>query len=293
MTDQAGAAGATNSNTSGADAGAAAAGNVSGQPPAANAGAASPIAWLPDANEEMVGYIQNKGFDSPGKVVESYRHLEKVLGADRAGRTVVVPGDGSDAKEWGVLYDKLGRPSEPSKYEIPVPEGHSPEFANEASTWFHEAGLSKKQANALAEKWNGYVTAQAQKMNETAAAEVQKQAGELKSEWGQAYEQNMRLAQQTRATLKVSDEEVDKISGVLGLKRTIQMFHELGSRTGEPDFATGKPGGSNVLTPGQAQARINELKSDPGFRARYAAGNVEAKNEMARLHQFAYPEEKK
>lgn len=266
--------------------------------PAATPQAATPsapgITWLPGADETTVGYVQNKGWDNPGKAVEGYRNLEKLLGADRAGRTVVIPGDGAEKSEWEGYFSKLGRPAEASGYELEVPNGQNGEFAQTAAKWLHEAGVSKKAGQAIAKAWNMHSEALAQAQLEADTARAQQEAAELNKTWGAAYDQNLSIAQNTRTSLGITDEEVDGLAGVIGLKRTIELFHSIGSRTGEPDFARGV-GADNggIMTPGQAKARIEELRTDPDFRKKYVSGSKEAVTEMTRLHALAYPEQKK
>lgn len=297
MTDAvtAGAAGTTNADTAGSQAGAAAAGNATGQPATANVAAASapPIAWLPDADELTVGYIQNKGWDSPAKAVESYRNLEKTFGAEKAGRTVVIPNEGADAAEWDAYHAKLGRPKDAAEYKLPVPEGVPKEFSEAASKWMHEAGLNAKQAQTLAKHWNEHLGAEAAKLNETQAAARATDAAALKTGWGAAHDENLRIAQATRQALGVSDEEVDGIASKLGLKRTVELFHRLGQRTGEADFVSGIPAPSGVMTPAQAKAKLAELQGDRDWAGRYLKGGVAEKNELARLAKLANPDVKK
>lgn len=254
-------------------------------------GSTPPIAWLPDADEATVGYIQNKGWDEPGKLVASYQNLEKLIGAERAGRTITMPGDKAEPAEIEAFYNKLGRPAEASGYKLDVPAGQDTKFADTAKAWFHEAGLTAKQAEAIGKKWNEYVggATAAQQQAQLEKAQLDQQA--LQKEWGAAHAQNLQLAQKTRADLGVSNEEVDGIANVLGLKRTIEMFYKLGQRTGEGDFVAGEGTSSfgAVMTPAQAKAKITALRADKGFATRYLNKDSSAVEEMARLHKLAYP----
>lgn len=256
--------------------------------------AAPPIAWLPQADELTVGYLQNKGWqDDPAKVVNGYRELEKTFGAGKAGRTVVLPDENADAAEVAKFYDKLGRPADAKGYEIKVPDGQAPDFANEAAGWMHEAGLSKKQGQALAEKWNAHVQAVTAKQAEDEAAGRAADAQALKAEWGAAHDQNVKIAQATRTKLGVSDEQIDKMASVLGLKQTIELFHKLGAKTGEAEFVAGSSAAPGVMTPAQAKAKIAELRADKAWAQRYVQGGLAEKNELARLSALASPEIKK
>lgn len=259
--------------------------------PAAPVTPASPIAWLPSADEATVGYVQNKGWDDPSKLVSSYQNLEKLIGAERAGRTVTMPGDKAEPAEVEAFYNKLGRPAEASGYKLDVPQGQPTEFADTAKKWFHEAGLTAKQAETVGKHWNEFIATKTAAAQQTQMEKAQLDQQALQKEWGAAHAQNLQLAQQTRANLGVSNEEVDGIAQTLGLKRTIELFHKLGQRTGEGDFVAGN-GPTNfgsAITPAQAKAKIDALRADKSFAARYLKKDADAVAEMGRLHKLAYP----
>lgn len=69
------------------------------------------------------------------------------------------------------------------------------------------------------------------------------------------------------------------------------MLHDIGSRLGEDKLVTGTADtGFGVMTPAQAQGKIAQLRGDADFVRRYTSGDVKAREEMERLHRFAYPE---
>ena len=69
--------------------------------------------WYDAFPEDVRGLVQNKGWQSPVDAIQSYTNLEKFLGADKAGRGLVLPKDDAGADEWGQVYDRLGRPADP------------------------------------------------------------------------------------------------------------------------------------------------------------------------------------
>ena len=81
-------------------------------------------------------------------MLESYRHLEKLIGRDK----IALPKEG-DAEAWNAVYDRLGRPENAEGYEIAVPEGleRDSAFEEQMRGLFHKAGLTKMQVAALAE----------------------------------------------------------------------------------------------------------------------------------------------
>lgn len=261
-------------------------------PPAAPAPGAYPE-WLKGADDTTIGYVQNKGWTEPTQVLEGYRNLEKLLGADKAGRTVVLPGEKAEQAEVDAFYAKLGRPVEAKDYKIPVPEGHDPAFAEAAKGKFHELGLTSKQAEALAAWNNEYIAGLTAAQNNQKAEAFNKDVTQLKTDWGAAHDQNVVIARNAAAALGLDAKLIDGISAGIGHKATMELLHKIGSKTGEDGFVGGTSTNySGALTPGQAKARIGELRTDKAWTARYLSGDAEAKAEMSRLQQYANPETK-
>lgn len=264
--------------------------SLSAPPPAA---VAAPIAWLTDADEGTVGYVLNKGWQEPKQVLESYRNLEKLMGADRAGNTVILPKPDASPEEVGRFFDRLGRPADPAAYKIEVPkEGGDPEFAKGAAAKMHELGLSQKQGEALAAWWNeqagGSMASAKQQAEQTFQADDQA----LRQQWGAAFTQELNKAQSAARALGVDEATIDNLQKSMGHKATMEFFNKIGNKIGESEFVSGQEtrNFNAAMTPGQAIARIAELKADRNFVARYVSKDAEAVAEMARLHGFAYPE---
>lgn len=262
--------------------------------PAAPAAAPAPaLSWLPGADEATVGYVQNKGWSEPGQVLEGYRNLEKLLGADRAGSTLIVPKADAPAEEWGKVYDRLGRPADPAGYNIDVPENiGSKDFARAAAAKFHELGLSQKQGEQLAAWWNSQATEAMTAQQQAAQERFTADDMALKRDWGAAYTQNLNQAQAAFRGLGVTAEQVDALSQAWGHKATMEFFQKIGSRMGEDSFVTGDKTEKfgQAMTPGQAKAEIDKLRQDKGFTAKLLNRDAEATDRWTRLHQFAYPE---
>ena len=267
-------------------------GGVSTAPSSAPVAAASGFEWANGADELTSGYIQNKGWDSPLKAVESYRNLEKLLGADKAGNAVVIPKGDADPKEWAQVYDKLGRPSEPTGYKVQLPDGGDPEFHQASLSKFHELGLTQKQGETLMNWYNNSVSEQAQKMEASRVESFNAEEAAVRQEWGAAYTQNLAAAQSAARGLNLNAETIDSLSTVLGHKATMNLLAQIGGKLGESQFVTGDNNTAfgNAMTPAQAKAQIQGLMSDKDFTAKYLKGDADAKARMSQLHQYAYPE---
>lgn len=248
--------------------------------------------WTQGLDENSRGYVQNKGWKSPNELLESYQNFEKLHGVPKE-RLLKLP-EKEDAPEWNEIYERLGKPKDAKDYNLKMPEKHGDQkFMDWSRQKFHELGLTKKQAEKLSNEWNQY---QGQRMaeNETAYQNnLQKQEMELKSKWGAAHEQNINIAKRAVEGLGIKPEMIDQLEMAMGFSGVIELFHNIGSRTGEHSFHSGgnNGGGPNVLTPDAARNEIARLRSDTEFIKKYATGDSESKAKMERLHKQAYPDD--
>ena len=207
---------------------------------------------------------------------------------------MILPKADATPEEMTAFFNRLGRPEKPDGYKIPVPEGVTDtSFAQAAAAKFHELGLNTKQGEALAQWWNdnaGAVQAQTQQQQQQAFTQ---DSQALAQEWGAAYNQNVGVARKAVQGLGLDAASIDKISGAIGHKATMELFQKIGSRVMEDSFVSGdgkSNGFGDAMTPGQAKAEIQALQSDKGFVSKYLSKDSEAVAKMTRLMKFAYPE---
>lgn len=262
-------------------------------PPAGGQGDAPPPAgggaWfdsIPD--NDLKGWVQNKGFKDVATAVESHRNLEKLIGHDRAGRTVVVPQKWDDPNEVGQFYDKLGRPKAPDGYKLP--DGADKDFGKWAQTTFHEAGLTDRQAALVMEKWGGLVQGKTEAAATAKAAAITADKETLGKEWGAAHDAKIQTARSAVAAFGFDEATVGKLEDALGYAGVMKFMANLGEKVGEARAVNGdgsSPGGP--MTPAAAQSQIRELKADPEFTRKYLSGDFDAKQKLEQLHKWAYP----
>lgn len=247
--------------------------------------------WREGLGDDLRGYVENKGWESPGSMVESYRNLEKLQGVP-ADRLLKLPDSDAGMDEWGPIYDRLGRPEKAEHYKIDLPEGFGDEnFASHMKGLMHEAGLPREMGEKLAAGWNRYMT----EMHEQEVKQYQDQIAteerELRSELGQAYDAKINQARQVAREIGLDGEQAAALEEALGFAGTMRFMMNLGEKFGEDGFLSGGGEGfQGAMTPAQAQARIQELRRDEGFTKKYLEGDVGARREMDRLHKMAYPE---
>lgn len=266
-------------------------------PPAAPAAAAAtpPPAssgnWTDSLNPEFKEYATNKGFKDPAMVLESYRNFEKLQGVPRE-RILKLP-ETADATEWNDVYTKLGKPAHPDGYGLETAKDGDPAFTDWAKSTFHKLNLTAEQGQKVVQQYQEFAAAQEAAEKAEHTANIQKQVGALQKEWGSAYNQNVARAQHAYRTFGLPDAAVSALEKAIGFDGVMKFMHDLGAKIGEHSFVAGEQnqgfGEGAMLTPAQAQAKINALKQDNIFRDRYLKGDVKAKEEMDRLHQMANP----
>lgn len=263
--------------------------------------AAAPAAAAPAANGEWYatldattqGYIQNKGWKDPSEVVNGYMNLEKLRGVP-AERLLTMPGENATPEEIKAFNTKLGVPEKVDGYQLPIPQGQDGALAKTAAAWFHEAGVPAKAAAKVVEAWNAHVaTAQAAE-NEQFQQRASVEHGEVIAEWGAAADKMTELGKRAATQFvpaKSNEERVQilaKIEHAIGTGAMLRMFATIGQGLGEHAVhQSDAQGGFDVLTPGQASAKIEQLKADKEWSAAYLGGDKNKLAEMERLQKLA------
>lgn len=223
---------------------------------AAAAGEGAP--WYPDTAKD---YVTNKGWKGPADVITSYQGMETLMGADRAGRTVVLPKDEKDAEGIKAFRAKLGVPESADKYELPAPQGQGgPDLIKEASKWFHEAGIPKSAAQAITQQWNAHIEGMIKAAETAAQGESHAQLDKLKSEWGGEFEARSEYARRFLKAAGWDDAKMDQYERTFGTATMLKDFYQWGKVTGEPGFSSGTTNGSFTATKDAVQRQIKDLK---------------------------------
>lgn len=243
--------------------------------------------WYSGLDEQTQAFVQNKGWESPTDLLNSYRNLEKFAGGSK--NLVELPGVDQGDEAWGPVYDRLGRPESPDKYGIEPPEGADPGLTDWFKQTAHQLGLSDRQASKLYEAYNGMAQEQQQAMQAQMAEQSEKDIDGLKREWGQAFNTQIDMGKRAVAALGFDEQKLSEYESKLGTAEMLKLFATLGSKMGEDTFEGGeRTGGSFGTTPAQAQAQLSELKMDKQFMDNYLSGNPDAVSKMKRLMEQAY-----
>lgn len=212
-----------------------------------------------DTAPEFKSWLGNKNFADPQTALMSAWNQEKLLGADRAGRTVVLPKDDSDTEGLKAFRAKIGVPDKADAYNLPVPEGLPKEFAATAAGWFHKHGVPPAAARAISADWNAHLTQVVEAQQAEALAKSTEELNAVKAEWSDKFDANAEIARRYMKATGLNEEQVAAIEGALGTGVFLKTFHKLGMSLGEAKFATGDPGGFNA-NKAEAERKFAELR---------------------------------
>lgn len=253
--------------------------------------------WYAGIQDESIrSWAQAKGWKDPSAVAESAYNLEKLIGFDRAGRTIVIPKDDAPPAEIDAYRAKIGVPKTPDEYKIPVPDGGDPEFAKTAQQWFHKAGIPAKAAVAIATEWNAFAQQAVQQQAERQAEVADQEFARVVSEWGKDADSKLELGRRAAAQFIPAANPAErgaimsKIESAVGTRTMLAMFASIGAGLGEHRLIDGGSGGGFTTTPAEAQAKIMSLKSDKAWTSAYINGDRDKLAEMERLHKIAFPD---
>jgi hypothetical protein len=240
--------------------------------------------WLDGvADPELKAWAQNKNYPSVEEALSSQRSLEKLLGSEK----LPMPKGPDDRDGWDRVYKALGRPDAPAGYGLDKLEGADPEFAGAAAEWFHRAGVSGKQGQALAEAFAGW---SAERMAaETAERDRVSQAEmvALRREWGDGFETQTENARRAARVLDVDGRAMAAMEAALGTGRFLKMFATIGGHFAEDRFVGGEGSRGFAMSPGDARARIKALMTDKAWAQSYLEGDANKRAEMERLNRTA------
>jgi hypothetical protein len=214
--------------------------------------------WYPDTVKD---YVANKGWKAPADVITSYQSIEKLMGEDKAGRTLVLPKDDKDVEGQKAFRAKLGVPDSADKYELPAPAGEGgPNLIKEASAWFHEAGIPKAAAQAITSKWNAHIEGLIKAQETQAQTESHAQLEALKGEWGKDFDTKSEYARRFLKAAGWDDAKMAQYERTFGTATMLKDFFQWGSKVGEPGFASGSSDTSFAPAKAEVNRKVKELR---------------------------------
>ena len=297
------------SATPAAPAGLAASAALAGGTPAAAPVTPSPVAASADGNSAVndawyaslppatQSAITAKGWNALAKedafttVLDSYMNLEKLFGADKAGRTVTLPKDDAPPEEKMEFFKKIGVPEKADDYGFSALKDVPPEVQQtlgEAQGWMHKAGVPKMVAENLIKE---VVAAEVAKA-EAWVNESQKELNALSVELGAEFENRMEVGRRAARAAGLDQGAINSIEKAIGTKAMLKMFMAFGETMSEAaPPAPGNAGAQFTETAESARTQIQGLFADKDFMANYLSPNPKIREQaiakMERLQKIA------
>ena len=229
-------------------------------------------------------------------LAKSYVHAQRMIGKDK----IAIPGDTSDPSEWDMFYERLGRPGD-ANYKLDpaglLPEGvgFEPAALDHFKKIFHSNGLNQKQAEGIFKEYMNYVADSHNNMTATSQQQRDQWVGEIKKEFGKAFDERVDLA--VRAVETFGGQDLIQWLDTTGLgdhPMFVKVFAKIGQQMQESLASPGQSMGW-TMTPDAARQEIARMQRDTEFMKSYmtpgTSGQPEAVKKMQDLFGFAYPEE--
>ena len=248
----------------------------------------APTSFLDMLPENLRQEPSLRSFTNPADLAKSYVHAQRMIGADK----VALPGNSATDDEWRAIYQKLGAPDDPQKYQFSespqvLDESAIGEFRNAA----FEAGLNNRQAETVAKFMD--TTLQGAQAKFEQQAEELRYGGEqeLRKEWGQAFDQRVELAYKAAIDTLGSADLLDEIKLADGRMlgdhpAIVKMFAKIAEQIGE-DNLVGETS-EMVMTPADAAQRISEMtRRDSPYWDKMHPEHDKYVQEVLRLREYA------
>lgn len=249
--------------------------------------------WAGAWDRELQELVLNKAWKDPKDAAHAYAHAQKVLRTSPE-QVLKIPTTPDDPG-WEKIYAQLGRPEKPEGYdfgEVAKPEAGDPDVVGGFRGEAHTLGLSQRQAEGIYKWFEGF-SADLLKQQEGRAeserlAQDAKDEGSLRKLWGREFDAAMLRSRAAATRFGIDAAElIDK----LGLEKSALLLEKLGRTIGEGQAPPLGGGAESVSgTPAWAHAEIQKRRRDDSFMKAYRAGDSQAKAELDRLYEQAYPQ---
>jgi hypothetical protein len=266
-------------------------------PPAAPSAPPVAEAWHTGTPPEVLTYWNNKGYDLSNpkdfalQLTDQYRNAERHIGIP-ADQLLRLPQPTTSEADRRAFYGKLGVPAAANDYDftaVPKPEGVDIDatYLDGIRAAFHKNNVSKDAASGI---MADIYKIEAQQRSSREAGEIARlelARAQLEREWGSNLTMNRAYAEIGQQKLGITNEMLEGLRYVWGDYKALDVLRMIGaSAVTEDELHTGSNGSGTPTTASSAQAEIDRLKTDQSFMSRWLAGEKDAKDYMAYLHQI-------
>lgn len=286
----AGGAGASGGNGTGASGGAA-----NGAANNAGAGGVDWSKWqeaLPDDVKKDPGIAP---FKTLPDLAKGYISLQKTLGKDKV--SIPDPKHATEA-DWLNVYRRLGAPDKVDDFKFKLPDGVDEktidaDFMKSVKEAAVAAGVApwqfEKIFGAYHKTASSRVEASQAEFKATRAADIDN----LKKEWGQAYDKEVKKANTAFMEFLKPEERARLIEdGLAGHPSVVKILANAAKLLSPDKFLGHGDGDNGNMTPAEALSKAQKIQGDPNhpYRVTTHPNHKAAQEEVKNLYKIAYPQ---
>ena len=227
--------------------------------------------WRSSLSEDIREDPSFSKFKDVNSLAASYVNLQGHLGRDKIAKPVT-------ESDWDGVYDFLGRPESPDKYEVELPDELpdqvKAQFNDETLSSFkqqaHKLGLNAEQVKSLVAWQAGSMGQQYEAMNDMQGKSIEDGERALKEEWGRAYDQNIDFAK--KAFNEYGGDSLAakmEASGLGNDPDVLKAFANIAKSTmADKDLVGATSSAKMALTPDEAKSEAASIMAHPAYTDR-------------------------
>lgn len=227
-----------------------------------------PVEWTSGLDEGQKTLLTAKGWKTPADILKSYSDIEKYMGHDK----IAMPRKGADGKyepgELERVLNTLGVPTDAKNYktsaEFKLPDGVSLDATQlEAfKVGAQKQGFLPHQFSFVMDQLSAMLTKGAKDREEANNKSFNEASLGLRSKWGVAYDDKMKLANRVLNTFGDKTKGSEIVSKYGNDPYIVEILANIGESLSEEGLSKVGISG-DLLTPDAAQMEINKIKADP------------------------------
>ncbi len=228
-------------------------------PPADSQGTPAAFDWsasLGSDYEQFKPTIEGDKIADPKAALSTIATLKQ-----QAASSVQLPGKDAKPEEWAAVWQRLGRPDSPDKYDLSgftPPEGlpWSADVQKAMVAEMHAEGLTSAQVTGNLNRYAKVYAAQATARDAAAAQASETATAALRAEWKDGYDANIDLAKKGLAATFGADGKTDALKlrledgrFLMDVPEIVRLMRDAGAKAAEPGSL---PGLGKKTTPTQS-----------------------------------------
>jgi hypothetical protein len=241
--------------------------------------------------------FRQKKYANPTVVATSYAELERVNASRDDSKMIRIPDENAKPEDWNQVYEKLGRPKDPSGYkDVKWGENADPQMKEFGQNLAFKLGLSPKAVESvMVSEWNAFVEKANAKAAQTMEVTGQQAVQQLKESWKGDFDANLNKGRQVMQALDragFSDADMAVVEQHIGIAPVIKLLATIGKLSGEGKFMESGGGGGAAdpanMSPEQAKAEIIRKTGDAAFQKTYMGKTEPGHPEAVKLMEALY-----